>query len=163
MAGKRQPLAALQANGRKHLTKAEIAERSAAEVHLKKPKRISVPAWLPEDLKGDFRKISKELLDADLGASQLDRDTIGRLVVAQAQYAAATRMVRDSLDQENTETCSSWSTLQEKYFKQARACANDLGLTITSRCRLIVPQGGGQAEQENPFLELISGGAERRA
>ena len=72
-------------------------------------------------------------------------------------------MVRDSLDQENTETCSSWSTLQEKYFKQARACANDLGLTITSRCRLIVPQGGGQAEQENPFLELISGGAERRA
>ena len=137
MAGKRQPLAALQANARKHLTKAEIAERSAAEVHLKKPKRISVPAWLPEDLKGDFRKISKELLDADLGASQLDRDTIGRLVVAQAQYAAATRMVR--------------------------ACANDLGLTITSRCRLIVPQGGGQAEQENPFLELISGGAERRA
>ena len=90
MAGKRQPLAVLQANGRKHLTKAEIAERSAAEVHLKKPKRISVPAWLPEDLKGDFRKISKELLDADLGASQLDRDTIGRLVVAQAQYAAAT-------------------------------------------------------------------------
>ena len=89
--------------------------------------------------------------------------TIGRLVVAQAQYAAATRMVRDSLDQENTETCSSWSTLQEKYFKQARACANDLGLTITSRCRLIVPQGGGQAEQENPLLELISGGAERRA
>lgn len=64
MAGKRQPLAALQANGRNHLTKAEIAERSAAEVHLKKPKRISVPAWLPEDLKGDFRKISKELLDA---------------------------------------------------------------------------------------------------
>ena len=116
MAGKRQPLAVLQANGRKHLTKAEIAERSAAEVHLKKPKRISVPVWLPEDLKGDFRKISKELLDADLGASQLDRDTIGRLVVAQAQYAAATRMVRDSLDQENTETCSSWSTLQEKYF-----------------------------------------------
>lgn len=35
MAGKRQPLAVLQANGRKHLTKAEIAERSASEVHLK--------------------------------------------------------------------------------------------------------------------------------
>ena len=30
MAGKRQPLAVLQANGRKHLTKAEIAERSVA-------------------------------------------------------------------------------------------------------------------------------------
>ena len=100
MAGKRQPLAVLQANGRKHLTKAEIAERSAEEVHLEKPKRLSVPTWLPEDLKGDFRKISKELLAADLGASQLDRDTIGRLVVAQAQYTAATRMVRDMLDPE---------------------------------------------------------------
>ena len=163
MAGKRQPLAVLQANGRKHLTKAEIAARSAEEVHLEKPKRLSVPTWLPEALKGDYRTISKELLAADLGASQLDRDTIGRLVVAQAQYTAATRMVRDMLDQENAENCAAWSTLQEKYFKQARACANDLGLTITSRCRLIVPQRGGQAEHENPFLELISGGAERRA
>ena len=154
MPGTRQPLAVLQANGRKHLTKAETAARAASEVKLEKPKRISVPAWLPEDLKGDFRKIAKELLDADMGAAQLDRDTIGRLVVAQAQYTAATRMVRDLLDQEDVEGAASWSNLQEKYFKQARACANDLGLTITSRCCLVVPKAPAQAEG-NPLLRLL--------
>lgn len=161
MSGKRQPLAVLQANGRKHLSKAETAERAASEVHLEKPKRISVPAWLPEDLRGDFRKISRELLAADMGAAQLDRDTIGRLVVAQAQYTAATRMVRDLLDQENAEGCAEWSNLQEKYFKQARACANDLGLTITSRCRLVVPKAPERPE-ENPFMRMLEQQRARR-
>lgn len=161
MAGTRQPLAVLQANGRKHLTKAETAARAASEVKLPKPKRISVPVWLPEDLKGDFRKIAKELLEADMGAAQLDRDTIGRLVVAQAQYTTATRMVRDLLDQEDVEGAGNWSALQEKYFKQARACANDLGLTITSRCRLVVPKAPERPE-ENPLMHLLEQQRARR-
>ena len=161
MSGTRQPLAVLQANGRKHLTKAEAVERAASEVRLEKPKRISVPSWLPNDLRGDFRKIAKELLSADMGAAQLDRDTIGRLVVAQAQYTAATRMVRGALDQEDAETCAAWSNLQAKYFKQARACANDLGLTITSRCRLVVPKAPARPE-DNPFLRMLEQQRARR-
>lgn len=161
MPGPRQPLALLQANGRKHLTKAETAARAAGEVHLEKPKRLSPPAWLPEDLKGDFRKIAKEILEADMGAAQLDRDTIGRLVVAQSQYAAATRMVRDLLDQENADGAASWSNLQEKFFKQARACANDLGLTITSRCRLVVPKAPEKPE-DNPLMKMLEQQRARR-
>ena len=162
MSGKRQPLAVIEANGRKHLSRAEKAERESVEVKLEKPKRISVPVWLPEDLKGDFRKIAKELLEADMGAAQLDRDTIGRLVVAQAQYTAATRKVRDLLDQENVEEAGAWSKLQEMYFKQARSCANDLGLTITSRCRLVVPDRAPK-QAENPFLRLLESSGERRS
>ena len=30
--------------------------------------------------------------------------------------------------------------MQDKAFKQVRAAASDLGLTISSRCRLVVPQ-----------------------
>ncbi len=30
--------------------------------------------------------------------------------------------------------------MQEKLFKMARAAASDLGLTITSRCKLVVPK-----------------------
>ena len=29
--------------------------------------------------------------------------------------------------------------VQERYFKQARNCANDMGLTVSSRCRLVLP------------------------
>ena len=28
---------------------------------------------------------------------------------------------------------------QDKAFKQMRACANDLGLSLSSRCKLVVP------------------------
>ena len=38
-----------------------------------------------------------------------------------------------------------------------------MGLTITSRCRLVVPGAGEPDEPENPFLQLIQGGASRRA
>ena len=54
--------------------------------------------------------------------------------------------------------------IQERYFKQARNCANDMGLTVTSRCRLVVPDTGKQAtEDSNPMLELIRGGMDRYA
>ena len=61
------------------------------------------------------------------------------------------------------EEADGWSRIQDRYFKQTRACANDMGLTITSRCRLVVPGAGEPDEPENPFLQLIQGGASRRA
>jgi putative phage terminase, small subunit, P27 family len=121
---------------------------------------MKVPRWLPEHLKADFRALAKELLAADMGAAQLDRDTVGRYLVAQHQFTAACRMVQDALDQEDPDLVNAWSRAQKTYFEQARACANDLGMTITSRCRLVVPEGA-QKQEENPFLQLME--ARRRA
>lgn len=156
MAGTRLPVEEVQRRGKKHLTKAEIAQRQEQEVRLDKPKRIKPPAWLPGDLEGDFKALAKELLAADMGAAGLDRDTIGRYLVAQAQYTAATRMVRDALDREAADEVGFWTKQQAEYFKQARACAVDMGLTITSRCRLVVPERSSQSgEDANPFLQLV--------
>ena len=94
MPGPRQKLSVLEANGRKHLSKAEKAQRAAGEVELPKPAKMRVPKWLPEYLKADFRALAKELLAADLGAAQLDRDTVGRYIVAQHQFTAACRLVQ---------------------------------------------------------------------
>lgn len=129
MPGPRQKLSVLEANGRKHLSKA------------------------------DFRALAKELLAADMGAAQLDRDTVGRYLVAQHQFTAACRMVQDALDQEDPDMVNKWTRAQKSYFEQARACANDLGLTITSRCRLVAPET--KKQEENPFLQLME--ARRRA
>lgn len=156
MAGTRLPVEEVQRRGKKHLTKAETAQRQAQEVKLPKPKKIKPPVWLPGDLEGDFKALAKELLASDMGAANLDRDTIGRYLVAQAQYTAATRMVRDALDRECAEDVAAWTKAQGEYFKQARACANDMGLTITSRCRLVVPERSAQSgEDTNPFLQLV--------
>ena len=154
MPGPRQRLAVLEGNGRKHLSKSEKAQRANQEVNLPKPKTMRVPKWLPEEHRKEFRALAKELLAADLGAAQLDRDTLGRYVVAQAQYAQACKMAGDALAAENAALAEKWTKIQDTCFKQARACANDMGMTITSRCRLVLPEGAKKKEK-NPFEQMM--------
>ena len=174
MAGKRQPTDVVLANGRKHLSRAEEAERRAGEVKISPAKTAKPPKWLPETLKKDFRAIGKRLIASGL-YTELDADTLGRYLVAQHQWLIATAEVDKALSQKDPETgqirkkrdlaaADSWGKIQERYFKQARNCANDMGLTVTSRCRLVVPDTGKQAtEDSNPMLELIRGGMDRYA
>lgn len=154
MPGPRQRLSVLEGNGRKHLSKSEKTQRAAQEVDLPKPAKMRVPKWLPEYLKADFRALAKELLAADMGAAQLDRDTLGRYVVAQHQFTAVCKLAQDALDQEDVDQVNKWTKAQKSYFEQARACANDLGMTITSRCRLVLPEGA-RPKEPNPFERMM--------
>ena len=141
MAGKRQPTDVVIANGRKHLSKTEEAERRAGEVKVSPAKTAKPPKWLPETLKKDFRAIGKRLIAAGL-YTELDADTLGRYLVAQHQWLIATGEAEKALAQRDQENADGWGKIQERYFKQARNCANDMGLTVTSRCRLVVPDTG---------------------
>ena len=154
MPGPRQKLSVLEGTGRKHLTKAEKAQRAAQEVNLPKPRTIPVPKWLPQEHRKEFRALAKELLEADMGAAKLDRDTLGRYVVAQHQFTAVCKRVQDALDQEEVDQVNKWTKAQKSYFEQARACANDLGMTITSRCRLVLPEGA-RPREKNPFEQMM--------
>lgn len=164
MPGKRQPTDVVVANGRKHLSVTEEAERRACEVQVPKPKTIKAPKWLPEQLKKDFRALGKQLLACGL-YTNLDADTLGRYLVAQHQYLLATEEAEEALSMKDQKNADAWGKIQERYFKQARNCANDMGLTVTSRCRLVVPNMDGKQfpEDDNPFLQLIQGGAKKRA
>ena len=180
MPGKRQPTDVIKANGRKHLSRAEEAQRRAGEVNLSTAKTARPPSWLPEEpkeLKKSFRALGRQLIEAKL-FTELDRDTLGRYVVAQHQWELASKAAGEALDgafgaleevagealeQGDQEKADGWSRIQDRYFKQARACANDMGLTVTSRCRLVVPGAGEQEEPENQFLQLIQGGASHLA
>ena len=165
MPGKRQPTDVIEANGRKHLSKAEAAERHSHEVSVERPKTAKPPKWLPEQLKKDFRALGKRLIAAGI-YTDLDADTLGRYLVAQHQWLIATQQTAMALcakppDQEEADK---WGRLQDRDFKQARNCANDMGLTVTSRCRLVVPESARQSgEDDNPFLQLLQGGEQRRA
>ena len=154
MPGPRQRLSVLEGNGRKHLSKREKAQRADQEVDLPKPKTMRVPKWLPEELRKEFRALAKELLAADMGAAQLDRDALGRYVVAQAQYANACVLVEDAMKAQDSTRVEKWTKAQDTYFKQTRACANGLGMTITSRCRLVLPEGTRRNEP-TPFERMM--------
>lgn len=165
MPGPRQPTDVVEANGRKHLSQAEAAERRSREPKVDKAKTARPPKWLPEALKKDFRAIGKKLIAAGL-YTDLDADTLGRYLVAQHQWLIATQQAEAALcakppDQEEADK---WGRIQERYFKQARNSASDMGLTVSSRCRLVVPESVNQSgEKDNPFLQLIQGGEQRRA
>lgn len=172
MPGPRQPTDLVEANGRKHLSKSEKAARRAHEASVPMAKTAKPPKWLPESLKKDFRTLGKRLISAGI-YTDLDADTLGRYLVAQHQWLIATMEAERTLAPvgpsgrtlpPDMRAAEAASRLQERYFKQARNCANDLGLTVTSRCRLVIPEGVGQeTEGVNQFLQLIQGGMSREA
>ena len=86
--------------------------------------------------------------------SRLEADTIATYCVAQSEWRAAASHLNAALRQGDRSAADSWSKLQIRLFDQARACANDLGLTITSRCRLVLPEGA-RPKEVNPFERMM--------
>lgn len=153
MAGTRQPIELVVAKGKKHLTQAETARRREREVKAPAPKSAAPPKWLPEALRKEFRAIGKQLIALGI-YSKLDADALGAYLVARTQWVAATAQVQTALQQRNSEATAAWGVIQERAFRQARSCASDLGLTVSSRCRLVLPEGTRQPEA-NPFEKLM--------
>lgn len=159
MAGARQPTALVEAKGKKHLTKAETAQRKKREPTLSAPSKgkgskIRAPSWLPKCLQEDFNDLRTQLVAVGIFA-RMDRDTLGRYLIVQHQFAAAMQRLNDALDSGDEEACAVWGREQERAFRQARACATDLGLTISSRCKLVLPEGAKAKDPPNPVLELL--------
>lgn len=159
MPGPRMTTDALKARGKKHLSKSEEAARRAGEVAVEPAKTAKPPKWLPEGLKKEFRALGKKLIGAGI-YTDLDADNLGRYLVASQQWLAATAEANRYLMARDAENADIWGKIQDRYFKQARNCANDMGLTVTSRCRLVLPAGEDtrNGEENNPFLKLVQGG-----
>ena len=159
------------AKGKKHLSKTEEAERRSHEARAETPKTAKPPKWLPESLKKDFRALGKKLISAGI-YTDLDADTLGRYLVVHHQWLIATGEAENALTKTgptghpvpDLEEAEAWGRVQDRYFKQARNCANDLGLTVTSRCKLVIPEAAKQStEENNPFLTIMTGGLARDA
>ena len=60
----------------------------------------------------------------------------------------------------DTEALDVATRIQDRFFKQCRGCANDMGLTVTSRCRLVLPESARPPE-ENAFERLMREKRER--
>lgn len=135
MGKRKEPIDLLVAKGKKNLTKKEIEERRNKEV--KAPScNIRPPDYLPEELKIEFNRISKILEEIGI-ISDLDVESLGRFLIAEYQYQKITVKM---LKMKNITTrYFDYANLQDKFFKQARSAAGDLGLTISSRCKLVLP------------------------
>ena len=173
MAGQRQPISLIEAKGKKHLTKAEIEERRRTEVKAPADK-VTAPTYLAASQKKTFKKIVKELRVLDL-VSNLDVEALARLIIAQEKYVEITKKLNElplmveveeevaGKDGEPTKIkrevvngeVERLALLQDRYFKQCRQGAADFGLTVSFRCRLVVPKAP-EPEKENKFKKKFA-------
>ena len=141
MARPRQPIKLVQAKGAKHLTKSEIAKREAEELDVPIPEVISPPAYIADSPKlvEEFNDIAEKLIALKI-MTELDADCLARYILSKQNYLHYTSLLNNAIRKNKVAEMAAIQTMQDKAFKQVRAAASDLGLTISSRCRLVVPQ-----------------------
>lgn len=178
MAGPRQPVQLIMAKGAKHLTKQEIKERMSAEVQ-PCTEGIAAPSYLTAKQRKQFDTIADQLTRIGI-MGETDCDTLARYITAQSFYEDAVKDMR-KLQKERPEkpenpydleertafysqmemwhaSMDAATKRQDRYFKQAQTAAASLGLTITSRCKLALPQSA-----EPPKANKFSRFGDRRA
>lgn len=155
MAGQKLPLEVVEARGAKHLTKAEKEQRRASEI---KPitDNIIAPAYLTKKQKDEFTRIAEQLKKLKI-LGETDVDALARFVVANDFYVHAVKQMRKPEIKNDPFIFEKWAKIQERYFKQCRASANDLGLSISSRCKLVVPDTKKETPKENKFKKFEKG------
>lgn len=160
----REPIALIEAKGKKHLTKAERDARKKEEITAPCD-NVTPPAWLSKKEKEKFDEIAKQLLDIGI-MSNLDCDILARYVRSQTEYEKITRQLskikftpdkksRVSAEEQIAEQTGQYNYLQKiqvRLEKQCNADARELGLTISSRCRLVMPKKE-ETPPENKFLK----------
>ena len=158
MAKQKLPIEVIKARGRKHLTKSEIAEREAGQIKANFDK-IRAPSYLTKEQKKEFKNVSNELKKIGI-LSNLDCDALARFLEHQSQWIEITEQlrktqmmikeVREVLNLEGETIFKEFEVVnpehdklmrkQEKQFALCRLGASDFGLTITSRCKLVIPK-----------------------
>lgn len=161
MPGPRQPIDLLEYKGNKHLTKAETEARRAAEVRAPKPKgkRVKPPAYLPKSLHKKFRSLAKQLIEIGILA-EIDYDCLARYLLAEQAYLAVTEQVNRAIANQAISLLEDLSKTQTRYFNQCSRAAADLGLTISSRCRLVVSKPPEDPAADDPINAVL--GRKRR-
>lgn len=179
MAGKRRPMDVNLSviDGGKHWTKDEIRQRQEEELKLEKPKELKAPSWLGGSAKKLFKTYAEQLLKFPAGmVSELDTGTLARYCDCEAAYGEASRqksswlkecaqrlkaadkanladLEKDPVYETAKEQLDYWISQMAKLEKICRGCATELGMTVSSRCKLIVPKVDPKPE-EDPLAQL---------
>lgn len=166
MSGCRQPTKLIIAKGRKHFTKQDIIDRLSKEVNTENYKNVIAPDNLDKKEQERFYDLAYKLLDIGI-MTELDENALAQFVTAETEYLYYTKLIRTLLKEKKVEK---WSAVQcvededlqdllirilrrqkgddlskliadrDKIQKTMQTCARDLGLTISSRCKIEVPK-----------------------
>lgn len=158
----KEPIELIIAKGKKHLTKAEIEDRVNNEIKVNFTD-VEPPNYLSVEQKQEFLKISNILLKIGI-MSELDEDCLAHYLIANTNYVRYTAKLnelntklenarKEEKKKEYESRIDLYLVYQDRALKQCRACANDLGLSISSRCKLVMPPSKEEPKQ-NKFSKF---------
>lgn len=166
MARPREPIELIQAKGKKHLTKQEIADRHQTEIAPVCPAELQPPRYLTAAQKRRFLAIAEQL--AALGIlGETDTDAVARYVTAESLYEDAVRTLRETARKKPpcdsdfevqmlyVKALDTAQRAQDRLFRQAQSAARELGLTISARCKIVIPQKQNETPAENKFAKFL--------
>lgn len=149
MARLKEPIQLVLAKGNSHLTKEEIEERKRSEVQ---PvcDEVEPPSYLTSKQKKEFGKYAEQLKKLRI-IGETDVDILARYIMSQDLYIKLTKQLSKREVLNDPFLLDKYIKNQDKAFKQCQSCARELGLTIASRCKLVVPQTETTQKKENKF------------
>lgn len=151
MAGrKKEPINVILEKGKKHLTKKEITERQEQEIKAFSDK-IAPPKKLPKRLHKEFNYYAEELQRLDI-LSNLDVETLANYVLVKEMYDTVTVEMSNNID---VLLDGKTINIQDKLSKQIITLSRELGLTVTSRMKLVVPKK--EEEKKTDDFSLLFG------
>lgn len=158
MGGRRkEPVDLILIKGKsKHLTKAEIEERRAAEL-VAPTDNIKYPAYLPKELRKEYTYYANILCQIGI-FSNLDVDNLARYLMQRKEYLKISALLNDMSPvdvvegaQVKNEVYDALRINQNTFYTQCRQMASDLGLNVSSRLKLVIPQMPEKSDEVNEF------------
>lgn len=163
MAGRRkEPVDLILIKGKSnHLTKEEIEKRRAAELTAPTD-NIKYPKYLPKELRKEYNYYSKILFELGI-FSNLDVDTLSRYLMARQEYLKISLTLNetnpvvwiDGMQQPN-EVYDSLRVQLNTFHTHCRQLASDLGLTVSSRLKLVIPKAPEKEAEVSEFEKRFS-------
>ncbi|MDU0200155.1 phage terminase small subunit P27 family [Paenibacillus sp. MAH-36] len=159
----KKPIDVLIADGKKHLTKAEINKRRREEAAVKADAGMVVcPDWLTDRIaRNIFHAAAKELKKIELLAN-LDVTTLAQYAESMAKYRQVTKELKGQpllVDKPtaygNVKIHNPLITLQLKLSEETRKYGDKLGFTVGARLKLsATPNGKDPPKPANKFDEF---------
>lgn len=137
MARPREPVDLIKYKGRKHLTEDEYEERKESEVDVPFVD-VQPPKYLKKKQKEKFMDIADKLLAIGI-MTELDVDMLAMYILSHDLYLSYTKTIAELIKINDIAGLKDVQNMQDKAFRQAHTAARALGLTITDRCRIVIP------------------------
>lgn len=128
-----------------HLTKQEIEDRQNGEIVVPFTD-IVPPSHLNKKQKEKFMDIAKKLRAIGI-MTELDADCLSMYVFSYDLYLEYTKKMLQLMKTDDIDGVKDLQVLQDKAFRQANTAARDMGLTITSRCKIVIPKPPEEDEE----------------